>query len=75
MIQIINEGDTILIQTDDVLYTVGHSPHSGDWLVTGENDETMQGEWMLDKDSAMQYALMKAGVLDDPDYDRAPDRC
>lgn len=67
---------TIEVRSDDgTRYDVMYDAVTGDWLVASEDDKLVQSPWMADRDSAVKYALKCAGVLDDVEYERAPERC
>lgn len=67
-------GGLIVVASDDGDYECHHDPHTGDWQVTSTDDQQVQGTWMLTKDDAIQYVLEQAGVIEDANYQRAPDR-
>jgi len=70
-----NQEKTRVI-TDDGMYELCHDRRgSGDWIVTSQTDEQVQGDWMMTKDDAIKYALERAGVVEDANYQRAPERC
>jgi hypothetical protein len=61
--------------TDEGSYKLCHDRQgSGDWIVTSQTDELVQGDWMLTKEDAIKFALERAGVLEDANYTPAPDR-
>lgn len=67
-------GGLVIVATDKVDYECHHDPATGDWQVTSKADKLVQGRWMLTKDDAIKYALDQAGVIEDTNYQRAPDR-
>jgi len=67
-------GGLVLIATADSDYECHHDPHTGDWQVISNDDELVQGDWIMTKDDAIKYALYQAGVIANADCRRAPDR-
>lgn len=61
--------------TEDRTYDVLYDKWTGDWVVSCEDNEQVQDDWMVDRESAVQYALYRAGVIEDTNYNRAPERC
>jgi len=74
-INILDRGERLQIEQDGkVTFTIHYDKHTGDWGVMPQ--EGMHGvDYFLDKQSALDAALSMAGVLVDPDVNRAPDRC
>lgn len=70
-----SDGLVTIHHGDDVVYDCCYDEYTGDWLVGADGDDTVQGEWFVNCESAVQYALMKAGVINDAQYERAPARC
>jgi len=66
LVEIIVDGDTYDVVYDDI---------TDDWMIHSEDDPLVQGAWFRTKDGAMQYALDRAGVIEDATYERAPERC
>jgi hypothetical protein len=64
----------IAVISDEADYECHHDPVTDDWQVTSSNDNGVQGTWLLTKDDAIKYALERAGVIEDANYQRAPDR-
>ena len=58
----------------DVRYQLRHDDVTGDWVVHSQGDELIQGDWVETKNDAIKYALERAGVIEDANYQRAPDR-
>jgi len=69
----INES-TINISTDSRLYKLRQDSRIGDWKVVCESDSQVQGNWIMTKGGAIQYVLYQAGVIENANYRRAPDR-
>jgi hypothetical protein len=67
------ENHTILI--DDIEYKVTYDKYTGDWSVYSEQDPLVQGDWFLTKEGAINYILDRRNVINNDNYDRAPDRC
>jgi hypothetical protein len=66
---------TVNISTDDRLYLLRHDDiGTGDWSVMCDEDAQVQQDWMLTKEDAIKFALGRIGVLENPNYQRAPDR-
>jgi hypothetical protein len=66
---------TVNISTDNRLYLLRHDDiGTGDWSVMCEEDAQVQGEWLMTKDDAIKYVLERIGVVEDANYQRAPDR-
>jgi len=59
---------------EDRTYDILHDKWTGDWSVNCHEDEQVQGQWFMTEDDAVKYALQCAEVLEDANYDRAPDR-
>ena len=67
-------GGLVVVTTADADYECHHDPCTGDWQLTSTDDKLVQGDWMLTKDDAIKYALKQAGVIEDVNYELAPDR-
>ena len=66
---------TINISTDHRLYKLRHDDiGTGDWQVICENDQQVQGQWFLTEDDAIMFVLELLGLIDDANYNRAPER-
>ena len=73
-IEIIELNTTTKIKSGDTVYILCPDKKTGDWSVHSAGDKLVQGDWMLTKDDAIKYALERAGVVEDANYQRAPDR-
>lgn len=67
-------GGLIVVTADGVMYECHHDIRTGDWQVVSSDDKMVHGDWMLTKDDAIKYALERAGVIENAEYKRAPDR-
>lgn len=68
--------DMVSIHTnDDETIKCLYDKFTGDWCVVSPGMDPPLETWVLSRDGAIQYALGQAGVLDDPSYERAPERC
>lgn len=55
-------------------YTIDHDEVTGDWCAASM--DTGDQQWFYNRDSAVKYAMWKAGILGTkPDLDHAPERC
>jgi hypothetical protein len=73
-VTIIEEQGHIAVFDDECHYDAYFDKATGDWQVTSDDDELVQGEWMMTRDDAMKYILEQAGVIVDANHERAPDR-
>lgn len=55
-------------------YKITHDGVTGDWIVTSDDDGVVQGDWMMSKDDAMLYVLERIGVIENANYQHAPNR-
>jgi len=67
-------GGLVVVTTADADYECYHDTRTDDWQVTSTDDKLVQAHWMLTKDDAIKYVLERAGVIEDANYQRAPDR-
>jgi len=67
-------GGLIVVISGEEKYQAHHDQISGDWSVVSDDNDLVQGDWMLTKDDAIKYALERASVVEDANYQRAPDR-
>jgi len=67
-------GGLVIVVTEDADYQCHHDAYTGDWSVTSKKDKQVQEKWMIDKDSAIKFALEQAGIIEDGFYKCAPDR-
>lgn len=72
--KIIEREGLVIVINDEAHYDCHHDPITGDWQVTSSDDTMVRGPWLLSKDDAIQYTLEQAGVLENANYQRAPDR-
>lgn len=70
-----NSNKYVLTVYDGTTYDLLHDPATGDWIVTSDDDTQVQGDWMLTKEDALKHALRSAGILENVNVDRAPERC
>lgn len=56
-------------------YLLLHDPYTDDWLVTIDDPDEFLARWILTREGATQYALEQEGVIEDGEYNYAPDRC
>jgi len=56
------------------IYQLIEDEHSGDWLVACGDDPMVQSDWMVSRGDAIIYALDRGGVIEDGNYERAPER-
>jgi hypothetical protein len=69
----IKENRLVLFPENGPVYEISRDDITGDWIVVSE-DAQVQGDWMLTKQDAINYALERAGLIEDANYERAPDR-
>lgn len=55
-------------------YQLFHDTSTGDWVVTSTTDGGIMEDYFLDKQSAINFVLQRLEVIEDADYNRAPDR-
>lgn len=67
-------GGVIVVATDEERYECHHDPVTDDWQVTS-NGGGVLGTWLMSKEDAINYVLEQAGVIEDANYQRAPERC
>ena len=67
-------GGMIVVKNDEHRFEIHHDAKTGDWSVMDTTKKFSQQQWMLTKDDAVNYVLLKMDVLENPDYELAPDR-
>jgi ClpP class serine protease len=67
-------GGLIGVHADTGYYQVHHDPVTDDWQVTSKDDQTVQGDWMKTRDDAIKFVMERTNLLEDANYQRAPDR-
>jgi hypothetical protein len=55
--------------------SVTEDPYTGDWAVFIDNRNGAGTEYFLTKDGAMKYVFEFIGLIEDADYEFAPERC
>lgn len=71
-----DEGLVTIFAEGDRTYDAIYDEYTGDWLVTSESEGDIPVQvWLLSKNGAIQYILERVGLIEDGDYEQAPDRC
>jgi hypothetical protein len=66
--------ELVYVKADESFYECHHDTVTGDWQIISTDDKQIQGQWLLTEDDAIKYVLERAGVIEDTNYNRAPDR-
>ena len=71
------DGDQAVVLSfeDGRRYEIQQDPYTGDWHVLSEDETSVLCEYLMTRDDAVKYVLHWEDVLEEADYELAPDRC
>jgi hypothetical protein len=71
---ILQVGDRIvMVKVGRTTYRCQYDYETGDWMVKS-SDKGVQKDLIRTRDGAINFALERGGVIEDGNYERAPDR-
>lgn len=62
------------ITIDGTVYNIAHDKYTGDWCVHSEGYDQPQEKYFLTKKGAIMYILDLNDVVNNDEYESAPDR-
>lgn len=70
-VQITFSEDVTFVRRNSMRFEIRKDNHTGDWAVVKDRRIT----YMKTRQGAVNYSLWRCGVLDEKNWERAPDRC